>query len=498
LVNPAPFRKFEQAGIAACFFLISFFGRAADKDWVFDADATRAHQLILNLQTDAANQLLARVKTNPLHVLYLSSLNETIDALISEDEEKFAQTEVRFKDRLTLLEKMGDTPDALFLRAELQLHKGFNHINLGQEVNAVLAIRTAYLLAQQCMRKYPEFLPVKKTSGVIQVMIGSIPDKFHWLVSLLGMKGSVVTGQRQLGELRNSRSSLHVEASILLYTIKGLINQQVDEASRGFQELLREQPGQRLLSFLAINMMIKNNQSEEALRLIHQLDAGHGGLSMHYLDYIRGEILLQKAEYPAAIQAYQRFMQHYRSANFKKDATYKISLAYFLQGKHETAKTWFNRAQKNGRATAEPDRYADMRLKSGGFPNAKLLRARLLTDGGYFKEAKDMLASVVPADLPTLSDRTEYYYRKGRLADKMRETAAAKLLYQQTIDLAQDNPWYFAPNAALQLGYFAREARDYAAARRYFELALSYKKHEYKSSIDIKARSALGQLPSDQ
>lgn len=28
----------------------------------------------------------------------------------------------------------------------------------------------------------------------------------------------------------------------------------------------------------------------------------------------------------------------------------------------------------------------------------------------------------------------------------------------------------------------------------YFELALSYKKHEYKNSIDSKAKSALGQL----
>lgn len=469
---------------------------SADSDWIFDADAARAHHLILNLQTEAANQVLARIKTNKLHTLYLLCLNETLDALVSEDEEKFAKTEARFKDRLGLLEKMGDTPDALFLRAELHLHKGFNYINLGQELNAVIAIRTAYGLAQQCLRKYPDFIPVKKTSGVIQVMIGSVPDKFHWLITLLGMKGSVVTGQRQLGEVRTARSSLSVEAAILFYAIKGLINQQVDEASRGFQELLREQPNQRLLSFLAINMMIKNNQSEEALRLIHQLDAHSEGMSMYYVDYIRAEILLQKGEYTAAIQAYQRFIQQYRSSNFKKDANYKISLAYYLQGKTETARAYFNRAQKTGRATAEPDRYADAQLRSGAFPNARLLRARLLTDGGYFKEAKETLGLITPADLPTLAERTEYYYRKGRLADKTRETAAAKLFYQQTIDLAKDNPWYFAPNAALQLGYLAREARDYAAARRHFEQALSYKKHEYKSSIDIKARSALDQLPS--
>jgi hypothetical protein len=35
-------------------------------------------------------------------------------------------------------------------------------------------------------------------------------------------------------------------------------------------------------------------------------------------------------------------------------------------------------------------------------------------------------------------------------------------------------------------------------ARRHFGLVPRCKKHEYKSSIDIKARPALEQLPSDQ
>ncbi len=33
-------------------------------------------------------------------------------------------------------------------------------------------------------------------------------------------------------------------------------------------------------------------------------------------------------------------------------------------------------------------------------------------------------------------------------------------------------------------------------AKKYFEQALSYKRHEYKSSIDSKSRSALEQLKS--
>ena len=63
-----------------------------------------------------------------------------------------------------------------------------------------------------------------------------------------------------------------------------------------------------------------------------------------------------------------------------------------------------------------------------------------------------------------------------------------------TVTLAGTNDWYYAPNACLQLGYLARQRDDVTEARRWFEKALSYKKHEYKNSIDSKARSALAQL----
>jgi hypothetical protein len=57
----------------------------------------------------------------------------------------------------------------------------------------------------------------------------------------------------------------------------------------------------------------------------------------------------------------------------------------------------------------------------------------------------------------------------------------------------QEN-WYFAPNACLQLGYLYQSRNMLAEAEEYFLRALAYKRHEYKNSIDSKARSALAQL----
>lgn len=486
----------KKAGVTVCLFLLIGFSSHADNIWTFDPELQKIHQLVLNLQTEQAYRQLEKIKTNEFHKMYVLSFCETIDVLVSEDEEKFQKIEANFRERLKYLASLQPSAQQLFLQAELNLQRGFNFLNLGQEFNAVWAIRNAYNFTQDCLKKYPEFVPIKKTSGVIEVMVGSVPDKFHFFMSLLGMKGSVVKGQKQLEDLKSSESTLAIEANLLYYTIKGLINQQIEEALSGYTDMLRESPGNKLALFLAINMMMKNSQSEDALKLIHQLDANPGGLPMHYIEYLRGEIHLQKGDYATAIQSYQKFIASYRSQNFKKDAYYKISLAYYLQGKTDLAKINFDKAKVTGRDLVEPDHHADAQLKDGSFPNAKILRVRLYTDGGYYKEAKELFHAITPADLNSKKDEVEYYYRKARLAHKTSDMTAARMFYKQTIDMSGETQWYFAPNAALQLGYIAQASRDYPLARKYFQMALAYKRHEYKNSIDGKAKSALERLPS--
>ena len=160
------------------------------------------------------------------------------------------------------------------------------------------------------------------------------------------------------------------------------------------------------------------------------------------------------------------------------------------------AKINFDKAKVAGNDSAEPDKYAAKQLEDPKMPNHKLLKARFSTDGGYYDQASAALLSVIPSELKTPKEQTEFYYRKARLAHKTNDLVSAKTLYLQCITLTKDNPWYFGANSALQIGYIAQEQRDYATAKKYFELALSYKRHEYKSSIDSKAKFALEQIKS--
>ena len=150
----------KKAVVTVCFFLLTIAqGHAVDNVWQFEPALERIYKLILTLQTDQARSELAQLNgTNPLHTIYLESFLETADILITEDEKKFNKVNEQFKTRIEEISRMPETAETLFLQAELNLQRGFNLLNLSQELNAVLAIRQAYLATQECLKKYPAFI----------------------------------------------------------------------------------------------------------------------------------------------------------------------------------------------------------------------------------------------------------------------------------------------------------------------------------------------------
>ena len=154
----------------------------------------------------------------------------------------------------------------------------------------------------------------------------------------------------------------------------------------------------------------------------------------------------------------------------------------------------FKKAKSVVKASAEADRYAESALTQNYAPNLKLTKIRYAIDGGYYEDASNLMASVRGDELINKRDQVEYFYRRARLAHKTGDITNAQQLYLQTAIAAEEEPWYFAPNAYLQLGYLAMTNNDKANAKIYFKKAIAYKNHEYKNSIDSKAKFALEQL----
>lgn len=485
---------YTKAGILVCLFLCGYNPSfALDEQWKFDEATQKLYDLVLNLQLDEIQARLPEPQTT--QQLYVLSLAEALELLLEEDGEKYTEYEDRFEKRRDRKTKL-NSPDDLFFQAEIALQWAFVYFKFGHEFDAALNLREAYIITSELKRRFPRYQAIRKTSAMLEVIVGSVPEKYNWVLSLLNIEGSIGNGLQQFEDMTNSNSPLRLESDLLKALIYGYVLQKPDTAVIAVDEVLKNHPSNRLSLFVGASLAIKNSQSEKALNLLDALDAQKDYFRVDYADYLRGEIFLNKAEYLNSVTAYRSFINHYKGQNNIKDAYYKIGLCYWLNGNVNDAKATFKLARNSGKEVTEADKYAARSLAEEELPHQALTKARYFTDGGYYKEARVILDSISPAILPTRRDQIELYYRKARLEHKTMHYDAAKNFYQLVIKLNGELPWYFAPNACLQMAYILLQEDNVALAEEYFEMALSYKKHEYKNSIDTKARSALAQLKS--
>ena len=460
-----------------------------DQQWRFSARAQQAYDLIFDLDFRGVHQLLPAPKSTD--EAYVIALAEAVELLLEEDSKKYTVYEEHFLANRERKAKHG-SPEDVYFHAELAIQWAFIYFKFGHEFDAALSLRDAYNTTAQGRERYPRYDALKKTAAMLEVIVGSVPEKYNWVLSLLGFEGSVSKGLSLFDEVHESSSPLRQESDILHAMVRCYVLQQTSEASALFEPLLHNHPSS-LVSFVASAVAIKNAENEKALRLLLPLDT-LTSLRVDYASYLLGEVYLCKAEYANSITSYRKFLRHYKGQHNIKDAYYKIGLCYWLNHDINDATAAFEVARNSGREVTEADKYAARSLAEEEYPHIALTQARYLTDGGYYDEALRLLGSIASSELVTTRDRIEFHYRFARLEHKMYKLESAKQNYLKVIELNGKENWYYAPNSCLQMGYILAYEMDYGQAEEYFEMALSYKKHEYKNSIDTKARSALAQL----
>ena len=481
------------------FFIVLFFIPLFSKaDFSFTVQNEAAYLNFLNLQVNKGQSLIAQdLKENPKNgiSIYIANYGDVIRIFLSEDAKLYKQlskNEDARIDKLQALEK--DSPYYRFTQAEVKLQWAFVKLKMGDELSAAMGLRSAYKLLEENMRLYPDFVPNKKTMGLLNVLIGSIPSNYNWVLSLIGMKGDIDKGIEQLNEVSKDNNPFRFEASI----IKVLVENYIVHANKGkiddAVKLYQDNSDNILICYLYAAILTKNSRGMEAMVIINSRPVNADLIYFPQMDLILGELSLYQGEYSIARSYYTNFLSHFKGKNTLKDTYFKIFLTYWLNDEEALAMPYLDKILNNGRELYDSDKYAQRTAKNKEIPNKVLTKIRLYTDGGYYTKAFDLMKTLTLNQFITKREKLEYLYRSARLFHKTGQVNDAIDYYTKTIELSKVETFYFAPNSALQLGYIYQSQNEKEEARKQFNLALSYKNYEYKNSIDNKAKAALNEL----
>ncbi|QJW88939.1 DUF3808 domain-containing protein [Spirosoma taeanense] len=470
------------------------------QDFIWRPALQRAYSDLQKMKVQAARQTLAREATTNGVRIFLEDYADMLVLVTSDDDRLFSSLSAREDERLNALKALDDTsPWQRVLQAEVRLHWAFAKLKFGKEISASWDVIRAYKLLAENQKRFPDFLPTYKSLGTLHVMIGSVPENYVWVANLLGLQGNVRQGQQELQRAQQD-SLFGLEARLIDLMVRAYVLKFTNADSQLLQQLVDEQPDNLLLHFFGATIEQKNGRSQQALTYLNSRPTASDYQSLLIIENILGDIYLQKGQYANATTHFQRFLSSYKGQNFLKDSYYKLFLCHWLSDEPEARlRPLLQKLVTVGRLTVESDKaaqkFAEAYLKRGASPGQKvLMQARLASDGGFTDSALAYLRPYNEARFAHVAERAEYNYRMGRIYQHRNEPDTAISYLSRALALSEPDQLTFGATAALQLGYVYQQKNDRTKARSFFQKALRFKYHEYKNSVDNKARAGLSQL----
>lgn len=470
----------------------------AQKVFDFNAPCQEAYHDILSLKIDAGQRLLdAEKRAHPGNLIpyFLENYVDFLVLFINEDPAEYDRRSAHKDQRLDLMaEGPTSSPFYGFTRAIINFQWAAVEMKYGGNMSAGWAGRKSFIAIRDNKNAFPDFAPNRMIYGAMKTVLGAVPDNYKWFTNLLGMKGSVKDGMAMVGDFINDNDTwakVFRDEGIFYYAyLKFYILNQRDEVFRFIEERHLDTVNNLLFAYMVANLALNDQRADIAEPIIRGRNMSSEYLSTPIWDMEMGCARLYHRERDANVYL-ERYLANFKGRFYVKDILEKLSWHYYLEGNMAMAERYRRQVISRGTAHTEADKNALRDAQSGAWPNKMLLEARLLSDGGYHKEALQVLSGKGSSDFATDVDKLEFSYRLGRIYDDLGRPDDAIRAYLVAIKLGEHRQEYFAARAAWQIGYIYERRGNKSMALAFYQRCIDMPDHEYKNSLDQRAKAGI-------
>ncbi len=462
-----------------------------------------SYQKIISLQLNDARyelDLLKQAEPNNLMVLFLENYWECVSALLNDNEDQYHSWSRNLNKRLDKISK-GDrqSPYYLYCQAEIRLQWAVLQGRYGDYLACAWNVKQGFALLEENQRRFPNFTANKKNLGVIHALAGNIPKEIKWAVKgISGISGTIDQGVQEVEEVllfakMNPDFLFGVESMVTYAYLQLHLNNQMENAWKTMNEVYRNAQHNPLAKLALANIAMKTARNDDAIRLLLEMPKNKAYHPLTYQYLLLGIAKLYRLDKDAN-QPLLTFLQLHKGQFGIKEAYQKLAWHSLLQNDQTNYWGYIYQAKIQGITRADTDKAAHREASSGEMPDPTLLKSRLLSDGGYFQQAYQLLHNKGDSYAYHFKNHLEFLYRMGRICHKLGKTKEAVQYYQQTVETGSQQPWYFACNAAIQLGLLYEERKEFEKARQYYKRASQIEPEEYAASLHARAKAGFNRV----
>lgn len=494
--------KIQKAVAILLFFLLTFAGYSQT---AFTPKCKKAYTTIAALEFDEAEQILnAEKEANPHNqvVVFLEDYIDFLKVFISEEERLYEKALDIRDERIDKIDQLPEEdPFKKYLKGEIYLHWASIKGKMGDRFSAAVDLNKAYRLLKENHKQFPGFVPGYAGLGVIEVLIGTIPEKYEWLANIFNLEGTIDGGKQRIKQLlrisqeENSWAFLEYPTLFMLSFIELNTGHEIDTTilqhyqSYYKQGMLSNQP---LLVFAYANLLQKERKNELSLKVLNSYKKSHNGYPFYYLDYMKGLAYLYKNS-KKCLLFFDAYLDKFPGRHYIKSAHQKKAWYHLINGDTARYRFYISFAIDEGYAYIGADKHAKNEAKNEVIPNVVLLQAQLFFDGGYYNKAKAKLEAFQKKGKSS-GEIAEYYYRNGRIFHETGAIDSALLFYAEAYHKGKDLETYYAAKAALLSGKIYEQSKQKESALKQYKKALDLNGFEYQLSIHQKAEAGKSRI----
>jgi len=484
--------------VALLFIYSSLF--ASEDSLIFER-VRPAYETALDFRFDRSQKILDSLRlelTSPAY-LYVKNLMEFLQIFSTEDETRYLALQELRRSRIEALGNSDeDGPYKQFALAEIKLHWAIMDARFGHYFRAWREAVQAYQILEDNAERYPEFILNQKSLAVFHGLVGIIPSGYRWGFKLLsGMEGTVQQGLQEIDQVvkwTRLRDHMFYRESIIMQVY--MLMHLSDEPELAREKILAS--GLKAVNgpldcFVFSNVALKTQKAEEALTYLNAYNTKREGFDLPFFYFMRGLASLQMLDLMAAEKDLRRYLETTKSRHYIKEAHQKLAWVALLKGDSTGHRKQMQLVLTAGALREGGDQHAQAEAERGAIPDVRLLRVRLLFDGGQCDRAWELLDDYSLEDFDSYG-QLEYLYRMGRVSHCRGHLLLAPVYYGQVIQLGADNDHYFACHSALQVGRVYEELGELEESEKYYRRCLDLHPEEYARYLHTQAKAGLERI----
>ena len=472
---------------------------AQPKQYIWNDKSQQIYESITSLRIPEARLHIAHErKSMPNNLVneILESYADFYELFMNEDVTEYQKLNPQFENRIKLFESgPKNTPYYQYALGLEYLHKAIVAIRFDKTWDGAWDFRKAYFLFKENRKAYPNFTPNEMYYGVITTVVGTIPKGYQWIANILGLSGKISEGNAMVLKYINSKDELNKRCRNEALFIYPYLLMNFEGNSKKAFNFIETAPydfkKNQMHAYMAANLYLNHQQSNKALNIMQQMEQNANYLPLPFWNLELGYAYLNELKLDKAQKHLTDFTQAFKGKFYIKDAYERLSWIAYFQGDLKKAAAYRKFVVTQGNQVTDADKQAFQNAKKGNWPNMLLLKARLLSDGGYQTQALNILSGKTSNDFVIDADKTEFAYRLGRIFDLMEQDETAIKYYLSAIEKGEHQPEYFAARAALQIGNIYENKGQFSKAIEFYNQCIEMKDHAFKNSLDQKAKSGI-------